>query len=1077
MCTPSPHRLDRCSGRCRRSWLRPLVAVLLAFALVPAAASTAVSAESLPHSNTFDGWTVARSGGAQVAFTAQLEGHTGSALQIVNRSGLAPNVFGTITQVVPVQPSTRYVFTAMVKSTGVPSGGVQAIVSPDWGQRFGFPAGEYDWREISWTAHTAAGQTVLPLRILSQDATAGFLIDDLTMRAEGTDVDLLTNGGFDAHSVYFGVTNDTLLFDPGAAQIELYTDASGPADVSWTVRDVHGMEVASGTTPYTNGRANVGLADLGNGFYYFDAESRTGDGAASLSTSFGVVPEMPAEAQEADSPFGVGIHNFDAPLVAAMARLGFAHARTDVTWSNVEHAPGVYDFPARYVDGFAALAAAGIEPLPISNYRNPLYDDNRTPSTPEGLAAYGRYTAAVNQQFSDHTDAVEIYNEFNINFNDGLCGRTPACYVELLRAAATEVDAQNPDAVLVGPAIAGASEDYVRRVLELGGADVLDAVSIHPYRYPATPEGMETQMASMVDVIADAAGRDLPLWLTEYGWPTHEGGGTSDTMQADYLVRAAALSLLGGADRIYWYDVRDDGTDATEKEHNFGLFEHEQAAVRFAAEPKPAAVAQAVLSAELAGLRPVGSDDVGHGSHSVVFADNERTTRVMWSTEPGATASIETKRPVVVVDQYGVETRLAPHAGTVLVGLSEHPVFVRGDVDEIDVGTDGPLLVEAPASVAEGDTATVTVTLDREGENCRAVPPVATVRLGGEEHRLRAAACARTEASFALPTATGQATTRLTGTAALGRRPFAYLTTPTVSITEPVVVSSVVRQQVDQGAFGAEVVISVANNTQSTTLQFTGVEWTRGDAAGTAGDDAAIAPQARLEVAIPLEGMELWQHDYLHAQVTFDGIKAMPVTQSVGVGPIEPDGATSAPPIDIDRHAVWSRYFDDWDGPSDLGGELSFTETSEGLRVRAEIEDDVFRQENPAGSLYNGDSIQVSISPASPGSSVERTEIGLALTPDGPEAYTFDAFGVALTGRTPTADLTVTREGTTTVYDVVLPWSSLGFASAPDGPFALSFIVNDDDGAGRDGYLEWSSGIGRTKDASQHFPVQLISKV
>jgi hypothetical protein len=37
----------------------------------------------------------------------------------------------------------------------------------------------------------------------------------------------------------------------------------------------------------------------------------------------------------------------------------------------------------------------------------------------------------------------------------------------------------------------------------------------------------------------------------------------------------------------------------------------------------------------------------------------------------------------------------------------------------------------------------------------------------------------------------------------------------------------------------------------------------------------------------------------------------------------------------------------------------------------------------------------------------------------------------------------------------------------------FSLLVNDDDGAGRKGYLHWGDGIGRDKDAFQYGWIQL----
>ncbi|GAA4219126.1 hypothetical protein FHR32_004433 [Streptosporangium album] len=1043
-----------------RRVLAALISVVLVWSGTAALADT-----RLPYSNTFDAWSISRNGSAEVAFTATPQGHTGSALRIVNQTPSSPDTFGQIAQTVPVKPGTLYRFTAWIASEGLSkTAALQAVLSPDTTQRYNFPMGVYDWRQVSWTYTTLATQTSFALRLVSQDVTPGVRLDDLTMTEDGSGQNLPANAGFEQHSTYFGVMNDSLLFDPGTASLELFTDAQNPAPAGWAVRDVRGTQVASGTATFTGGRGVVNLASLPNGYYTFVS--------GTLSASFGIVPPMPAAA--AGSPFGVGLHGYEQELIDGIARIGYTHSRNDVAWSVVEKQAGIYTFD-RYANGFAALHAAGIEPLPISSYRNPLYDGNRTPSSPEGLAAYGRFTAAVNQHFKGYTQATEVYNEFNINFNDGLCGRTPACYAQLLQAAADKVDSQNPQARLVGPAISGASADYVRQVLELGGAAVLDAVSVHPYRHPSPPEGMDAQMASLSQTIDEAAGRSLPLWLTEYGWPTHTAGGTTDAMQADYLVRSAVLSLAGGADRLYWYDARDDGTDPNNQEHNFGVFEVRRATARYAAEPKPAAVAQAVMAAELAGRTLTKRDTLDATTYSFRFKNAANDlNRVMWASNGPKTVTLRTSQALTLTDQYGVRTTLTPHAGAVEVTLTEHPIYVRGQVDAVTVDPAPAITLKTSATVADGESIEVRAVVDRTGENCRAVPAKVAITLEGQRRDVRVRGCGTGEAVFDIPTPAGGKASWLTGWAFAGTETVARLATPTIRITTPVVATIRVNL-VRDGGYRAEGVVSLSNTSRKTPVTLDGLSWVLGKESGTIADTTTLQPGKKAEHTIPLPSLRVWEQGYLDVSIGLRGRTGLKLRQSVGAGPIEPDDATTVAPIDLATDAKWFRYTADWGGAADLSGPVKITETATGLRVQAAVQDDVFTQKNPAGNLYNGDSIQLSLSPALPGASTERTEIGLALTPGGPAAYTFAAFGIAITGPTPTERLTVTRTGTTTAYDVVLPWQSLGLNGPPADVFALSLLVNDDDGPGRKGYLEWSSGIGHSKDTGQHFPVRLTS--
>ncbi|RTE08892.1 OmpL47-type beta-barrel domain-containing protein [Paenibacillus whitsoniae] len=1062
-------------------WFFSAVIVLssVPFTLLNSSVVHASATAPLPYSSTFANWTVGRSGSIDAAFTATLNGHTGAALSIVNQTPKTSNTFAQIYQTVTVKPSTLYRFSAWVASDGLPSSGaLQAILSDDWGIRYSFPSGTYAWRQVTWTYTTTSSQTSMTLRLLTQDVTPVVRIDDMTMVENGTTQNLLSNGGFEEHSYYFGVSNSTLLFDPGTAAINFITDAPNPTSASWTVRDVRGLPVKNGTAAYTDGKAAVDLSSLSNGFYTIEATSTADNGPMNLSTSFGVVPSMPAAANSFGSPFGVGIHGFDSTVIAGLSRIGMKHARTDASWSSVEKSPGVYTFPSTLTDGFAALYNAGIEPLPISDYRNTLYDNNLTPSSPEGLAAYGNYTAALNDQFKNYTQATEVYNEFNINFNDGKCGRTPACYAQLLNAAGAAVKAKNLNGQLVGPAISGASEDFVKQVLQGGGSNILSAVSIHPYRHPQAPEGMEKQMASMVKAIKDTAGKDIPLWLTEFGWPTNTPvNGITDVMQADYLVRSSVLSLAGGVARLYWYDARDDGTDPNNQEHNFGLFEVRRAASVNAAEPKVSAVAQAVMAAELAGKTLTGRDSLDESTYSYVFGTGSDATRVMWAPSGGKTVTLSTYQPLTFTDEFGAQSTLTPYAGAVNVALTEHPVYVTGAPTAVALGTAPGVMLQTTSTVAKGESIEVRAVVDRSGSNCQSIPSTVTFNMEGMQKEVQVNGCTVGEAIFHLPTTALQTSSWVTGTASMNGGQFASLATSAISITQAITATVDLQLVRDGDNYAEQAVISVANKSRVTPVTLNNIAWKVGSQSGTINETSTIQAGKSIQRTLPLSSLQLWKQGYLDLSVGVHNMDPVTLRQSVGIGPIEPDSSAAVAPIDLATDAAWQKYTADWGGASDLSGTVKITETLNGVHFHAEVQDNVFRQTNPAGNMYNGDSIQLSFSPGQPGASQERTEIGFALTPSGPDAYTFAATGLAVTGRTPTDSLSVTRVGTTTTYDAVIPWQSFGLTAAPEGTFALSFLVNDDDGSGRKGFLEWSSGIGRTKDTNAHFPVQLTSRL
>lgn len=97
---------------------------------------------------------------------------------------------------------------------------------------------------------------------------------------------------------------------------------------------------------------------------------------------------------------------------------------------------------------------------------------------------------------------------------------------------------------------------------------------------------------------------------------------------------------------------------------------------------------------------------------------------------------------------------------------------------------------------------------------------------------------------------------------------------------------------------------------------------------------------------------------------------------------------------------------------------------------------------------------------------IDRTiELGLALTPDGPEVWQWTPEPQVVPG----ARLS-TRQGLggTVFYEAAVPWSALpAIAHGVGSVAAFSWTANDSDGNAFDGWIEWTPGICGAKDASR----------
>ncbi|MFA6288932.1 MAG: hypothetical protein WC661_16240 [Opitutaceae bacterium] len=149
-----------------------------------------------------------------------------------------------------------------------------------------------------------------------------------------------------------------------------------------------------------------------------------------------------------------------------------------------------------------------------------------------------------------------------------------------------------------------------------------------------------------------------------------------------------------------------------------------------------------------------------------------------------------------------------------------------------------------------------------------------------------------------------------------------------------------------------------------------------------------------------------------------------------------------------------------------------------GVDVVVEVKDAKHVQEQK-DSWWRGDSLQLGIDCEGRGMFGGNMELIAALKPDGVFFWKISVAnagadlpaGVSLANEPiRNGDCKITREGETTVYRIRLPWSELyPMAYDPNRDLKISLLVNNNDGQGRAGFLEWGGGIGGSeKDPSQY---------
>ena len=401
-----------------------------------------------------------------------------------------------------------------------------------------------------------------------------------------------------------------------------------------------------------------------------------------------------------DSPYGMGIYlgqrwpSTEMEKPAQMAEhMGIKWMRDEFNWGHVEPEKGKWNFE-RFDASVETATRHGVSIFGLLCYWAPW----AKPHTEEGIQDYCNYVKTVVGRYKDRIKYWEIWNEPNIFFWTG----TIEQYTTLLKAAYDAVKEADPEAKVIGCCTAGTDLNFIEQVFKFGGFDKMDILSIHPYRYPPTPE--ETgfiEELKKADALVRKYGAPKEIWITEIGWPTNIGGnGSSEAKQAAMIVRTYLQAIASGVvQKVFWYNYRNDGMDVFYNEHNFGIMRRDHS-------PKPACVAFQTMTSNLEGKKFVKDLSARKGVYAYLFEGENERTIAAWCASGYATLSVKgevatithlTGRNVPAVSQYG----------RMFLAISENPVFMSGVKADVNVRVTD--VIDTPEGTNLLDLAKVTV--------------------------------------------------------------------------------------------------------------------------------------------------------------------------------------------------------------------------------------------------------------------------------------------------------------------------------------------------------------------------------
>jgi hypothetical protein len=383
---------------------------------------------------------------------------------------------------------------------------------------------------------------------------------------------------------------------------------------------------------------------------------------------------------------GVSIHFYsDDRALDIIKAAGFRWIRADLKWDQAEQTKGVYSFTF-FQNLVTAARNRGLKTLAILAYGNPLYTGGtmNPPVTSAALQAFSDYAAAAVTALQGTGTVFEIWNEPDLA-TFWPPAPSGAQFGALLKVADTRIKslASPPQLVTGGLSAPGnAARSFLSDAGPSGGLATATGLGMHLY----TQTAPETRWDDLLELAGNASSA-MPggrVWCTEWGYSStsldsaaNGHSAASRLKQAVYTVRLILAGWMANLPVVNVYDLRDDGTDATNKEHNYGLIDRNYA-------DKPAMTAVRLLTS-LASTRTFGGSVspsvMPSGMHAGRLIGSDDVW-IIWLDDRCTDGSVSVVLPsgyLQVTDVLGAAAPVASTSSgpTVTISVAGGPIYLR----------------------------------------------------------------------------------------------------------------------------------------------------------------------------------------------------------------------------------------------------------------------------------------------------------------------------------------------------------------------------------------------------------------
>ncbi|HBC88376.1 MAG TPA: hypothetical protein DCZ94_15615 [Lentisphaeria bacterium] len=272
----------------------------------------------------------------------------------------------------------------------------------------------------------------------------------------------------------------------------------------------------------------------------------------------------------------------------------------------------------------------------------------------------------------------ESQNVFEI-WNEPWDKMKPEDFAEICKMVVQALKESRPNAI-VGPNSAMGPFEWELKVIKAGGYEGMTMMASHPYSFTPLPEHrVRGWLRNYHDFIKERLGKDLPIYVTEYGWstaPQNEKYGKTERQQAQLTVRESLMLYAEDCKALIPHWLADREQDPKEREHWFGIF-------RLNRQPKPVLVAHAVSARMIDSSKFIGDLWLGLGVGAMLFEKGGKYTLAVWTLDEalgtGKNIQIDVGADeVTLVDLMGAEKKVKPAAGKITVKANGDMTYIVG---------------------------------------------------------------------------------------------------------------------------------------------------------------------------------------------------------------------------------------------------------------------------------------------------------------------------------------------------------------------------------------------------------------